>query len=76
MRPGDAVIVPAGVGHRRFSGSDDFAVVGAYPPGQNGTITRAGEKDAEAARAEIESLALPETDPLTGERPGRIAAWR
>lgn len=75
MRPGDAVIIPAGVGHRRFSASRDFAVVGAYPPGQDGTVVRAGEKPLDAAAAEIATLALPDYDPIDGRRPGRLAAW-
>ena len=76
MRPGDAVIIPAGVGHKRLSGTADFQVVGAYPPGQNGAITRAGAIDLVVAARAIGQLELPETDPLSGEAPGRLAAWR
>ncbi|MEN3791099.1 hypothetical protein [Fulvimarina sp. MAC3] len=75
MAPGDTVIVPAGVGHKRLKASDDFQVVGGYPPGQSGTITRAGSVDVEAANAKIAKLALPETDPVTGAAPGAIGAW-
>ncbi|MEX6506567.1 cupin domain-containing protein [Jiella sp. M17.18] len=75
MRQGDVVIVPAGVGHKRLSATPDFAVVGAYPPGQNGAITRAGELDLDSARAAIGRLARPETDPVTGASPGAISAW-
>ncbi|BDA85550.1 hypothetical protein Sa4125_30920 [Aureimonas sp. SA4125] len=75
MEPGDAVIIPAGVAHRRLSGSPDFQVVGAYPPGQNGTIVRAGAMTVEAASRAIDALAVPDIDPLSGERPGRLSAW-
>lgn len=75
MSPGDTVIVPAGVGHKRLSGSSDFQVVGGYPPGQSGSITRAGEVDVGLARDEIAKLALPQTDPVTGEAPGAIGVW-
>jgi len=73
MNPGDVVIIPAGVGHKRLSGTNDFAVVGAYPSGQNGAITRAGEMDVEAAARQIADLALPQTDPVTGDA---LESWR
>ncbi|MEF2550545.1 cupin domain-containing protein [Aurantimonas sp. A2-1-M11] len=76
MRPGDVVMIPAGVGHRRLSASPDFAVVGAYPPGQNGAILRPGDGDMGAVRAQIAALGLPERDPVSGERPGCLAAWK
>lgn len=76
MRPGDGVIIPAGVGHKRLAATPDFQVVGAYPPDQNGTITRAGAMDLVQAARIIGQLALPKTDPLSGEEPGRLAAWR
>jgi uncharacterized protein YjlB len=76
MRPGDVVVIPAGVGHRRLSATADFAVVGAYPPGQNGAITRAGAVDHDTAIEQIAALALPERDPVTGGTPGCLAVWR
>ncbi|GGD20436.1 hypothetical protein [Aureimonas glaciei] len=75
LEPGDAVFIPAGVGHRRLSGSPDFQVVGAYPPGQDGTIVRAGAMTLEAARRAIDALEVPDVDPLSGARPGLLAAW-
>ncbi|MBP0616373.1 cupin domain-containing protein [Jiella mangrovi] len=66
MTPGDIVVIPAGVGHKRLSATGDFAVVGAYPPGQNGAITRAGTVDVEIAGKTVAGLAVPEFDPVTG----------
>lgn len=75
MKPGDTVIVPAGVGHKRLSASSDFQVAGGYPPGQNGAISRAGSVDIGSAHDAIAKLEAPETDPVTGEAPGSLAAW-
>ena len=75
VEPGDAVFIPAGVAHRRLSGSPDFQVVGAYPPDQDGTIVRAGAMPIEAVRRAIDSLAVPDVDPLSGDRPGRLSGW-
>ncbi len=61
---GDAVMLPAGTGHRAIEASDDFQVVGAYPEGQAWDICRAAPDDA--ARARMEALPDPRRDPVTG----------
>lgn len=70
MKPGDVVIVPAGVGHKRLEGTPNFQVTGAYPPGQNGRITRAGAMSVDDARHAVSRLSDPATHPLNG-RPFR-----
>ena len=73
---GDVVAIPAGVGHKRLSERrGGFTVVGGYPPGQNGAITRPGEIDPDKARAMIADLALPRGDPIFGPDGPLIAAW-
>ncbi len=37
---GDAVLIPAGVGHKKISASDDFLVIGAYKLGVHSLGTR------------------------------------
>ena len=68
MKLGDVAIVPAGVGQRRLNGTPDFKVAGAYPPGQNGTISWAGSIDVEEARRRIAALADPSTGPVSGHQ--------
>src|SRR5262245_39493787 len=40
VNPGDAVLIPAGVGHKNLGCSDDFEVMGAYPEGQTWDLCR------------------------------------
>src|SRR3546814_8790867 len=64
VRAGDALLLPVGTGHCRIDGSDDFAVVGAYPAGSEWDIC------TEAATSEtfdrMLRVPIPERNPLTG----------
>ena len=73
---GDVVAIPAGVGHKRLSERrGGFTVVGGYPPGQSGAITRAGTLSVDQAREPIAALELPRGDPVFGPEGPLIAAW-
>jgi uncharacterized protein YjlB len=73
---GDALVLPAGTGHRRVSASHDFLVVGAYPAGQEDYDIRRGDPaEVEAARAAIMRVGLPEADPVEGSSGPLVAAW-
>lgn len=66
IRPGDGVMIPAGVAHNcRFS--DGFTVVGAYPAGQTPDMNTGRPGERPQADKRIRALGLPPTDPATGQ---------
>jgi uncharacterized protein YjlB len=76
IRKGDVAILPAGTGHQCLSASDDFAVVGAYPPGQQMQVTRPTPENYRLAVRVIPLVALPETDPVYGQQGPLVELWR
>jgi uncharacterized protein YjlB len=66
VRTGDVAVLPAGTGHQCLRASDDFLVVGAYPP--SGTYDECRGAPDEHARAlqTIPKVRLPRKDPLLG----------
>jgi uncharacterized protein YjlB len=75
IRSGDAVVIPAGVGHRNLGSSRDFAVVGAYPPGEDRDVCSGGEFSEEEARQRIASVPLPPADPIAGTEGPLFSHW-
>ena len=77
LAAGDAVVLPAGTGHQRLSGSDDFLVIGAYPPDGTYNLCR-GDNPAERDKAltTIPKVPLPESDPVLGETGPLPKLWR
>jgi uncharacterized protein YjlB len=75
LQGGDAVVIPAGVGHQNLQASADLLVVGAYPPGAEVDLLRDATGDA-AVRAAIAAVPVPATDPVEG-KVGRLRKlWR
>jgi uncharacterized protein YjlB len=66
LNAGDVLVLPAGVGHASVEASDDFCMVGAYPPGQEPEIERGDPAALAAAQARVASVGLPETAPVGG----------
>jgi uncharacterized protein YjlB len=67
LRAGDAVVIPAGVGHKRLEGSSDLGVVGAYPPGADWDMNYARREERADALRNIEAVLPPARDPLFGD---------
>jgi uncharacterized protein YjlB len=74
-RAGDALLLPAGTGHKRISSSADLLVIGAYPPGSKYDLMRSGESDKAAIRARITKVAKPDTDPVSGAVGAMAKLW-
>lgn len=76
VEAGDAVVIPAGVGHCDAGSSGDFTVIGAYPRGQESYDLRIGEEGERPAVLEnIRNVPLPEADPLLGEEGLLLRHW-
>jgi uncharacterized protein YjlB len=63
---GDAVMIPAGVGHCRLSPSVNLSVVGAYPGGTDWDLCRATSEEYQAALPLIAAVTAPARDPILG----------
>lgn len=72
---GDAVVIPAGVGHRDAGSSRDFAVIGAYPEGQSWDLLTGRPEERPQALENIEDVPLPAADPVFGEEGALAARW-
>lgn len=74
VRPGDVIVIPAGVGHKCLSASEDFLVVGAYPRGEQPDLLKSSS--AREIRERIAAVPLPDQDPLHGPEGPLFAHWK
>lgn len=66
LKAGDAAFLPAGTAHRRIEASPDFAVVGAYPPGQQPDMCYGRPGERPGAEERIARVPVPDKDPVLG----------
>lgn len=76
LAPGDVAILPAGTGHQCIRASDDFCIVGAYPPGPKMQVTRPTPENHAKALQTIPQVPLPATDPVIGRHGPLARLWR
>lgn len=76
LGPGDVVVVPAGVAHKRIAMRGRLGLVGAYPRGQQPDLCEAGTGDARRHADSIEAVPLPPADPVLGTDGPLLECWR
>lgn len=74
-RPGDCIVIPAGVAHKLLEKAAGFLVVGAYPDGQSYHICYGRPGERPAADRRIERVALPSRDPVRGDTGSLQELW-
>jgi uncharacterized protein YjlB len=75
LAAGDVVVLPAGVAHKNIDSSDDYVVVGAYPPGQIWDVNTGGKDDHPRVDQSLAAVALPKTDPVYGREGPLVTLW-
>lgn len=67
LKAGDAIIIPAGVGHFSTDNSADYLVAGGYPEGKDWDMVYNEADKYEAAKQRISFLPIPKLHPVSGE---------
>lgn len=76
IKQGDAIIIPAGVSHKKISCSDDFTCVGAYSIDTKYDMNYGNENEMINALKKIQALPLPTTDPIFGKNGPLLQYWK
>jgi uncharacterized protein YjlB len=74
VRAGDVLVLPTGFGHSGGPHSEDFLLVGGYPPGQHWDLCT--EAPDAAAQHRIDTLPFPASDPVFGIGGPLVRLWR
>ena len=68
--------MPAGVGHKCQSCSDDFLCVGAYPQAKDYDMNYGTAKELKSTLEKIKSTPVPKKDPLFGDEGFLKMYWK
>jgi len=74
-RPGDCIVIPAGVAHKRLDTSADLLIVGAYPGGTSPDMLYGKPGERPAADRRIAAVPLPSQDPVRGREGPLARLW-
>ena len=76
MNIGDVILIPAVTGHKNLHATDDFAVVGGYPEGQNWDMCYGKADERPRADHNIARVPLPKADPIYGADGPVLDYWK
>jgi uncharacterized protein YjlB len=76
IKRGDVLVLPAGTGHECLSASDDFLVIGAYPPTGTYDVFRTSPKEHAKASKTVPKVAPPRRDPIYGKDGPLMRLWK
>ncbi|MCG6188912.1 hypothetical protein [Maribellus maritimus] len=76
IEKGDLVVLPVGTAHKRINSGDGFAVVGAYPDGQQWDMNYGKAEEVQSAKENISKVKLPENDPVFGRDGKMFEFWK
>ncbi|WP_282636488.1 cupin domain-containing protein [Sphingobacterium thalpophilum] len=76
VKAGDILVIPAGVGHKCISRSDDFTVLGAYPNGFSPDLMRGEKGERPQTDRNIAKAPFPSADPFSGNNDGLTKLWK
>lgn len=73
---GDALVLPAGTGHRCLNAGPAFKILGAYPGGQDSDVCRGESEDYDRVRDNIARVPMPAHDPVHGDGGALLQLWQ
>ncbi|MDX1432640.1 MAG: cupin domain-containing protein [Gammaproteobacteria bacterium] len=76
IAPGDVVVIPAGVGHKRLAAAGGLGIVGAYPAGQDPDMCRGHRDPARQHADNVARVPLPALDPVCGAGGPLFTHWQ
>lgn len=76
VQAGDIIVIPAGVGHKCLSHSNDFTVVGAYPNSMQPDLNKGEPNERPQTDKNIAAVPFPDTDPWSGKEEGLEKIWK
>jgi uncharacterized protein YjlB len=75
VQPGDVVVVPAGVGHKKLSSKGMLGIVGAYADGQHADLCVPDSTDVRSASDNVARVPRPQNDPVLGADGPLLKHW-
>jgi uncharacterized protein YjlB len=75
VQPGDVVVVPAGVGHKKLGATGTLGIVGAYADGLHADLCMPDSTDVRKASDDVARVPRPQSDPVLGADGPLLTHW-